>query len=275
MAGRGDGAFMALSTCPVPRNPSRSLIRSTVSGADSYIIFVERDDARPSPFLFQTSVTTYQGHGAAHFALSGGWEYCMLRFMERQALDVTYCTNIDTHENPSLLLNHKAFLSVGHDEYWSWEMRMNITAARDRGVHLCVFSANTCYWQIRLESGIRGRPNRRIVAYKQRALLDDPYALDSDPDHDRLETTKWPRQPVKRLLGVMYVYDPVNGDVVIDAPDHWVFAGIGAIRGTRLPACSDTKSTPWVQIHRRTSSAWPIHLMSAPTARPTTRDHQR
>ena len=62
------------------------------------------------------------------------WEVMMLRWIEKQGYDVTYCTNVDVHENASLLLSHQAFLSVGHDEYWSWEMRANVEAARDKGV---------------------------------------------------------------------------------------------------------------------------------------------
>jgi hypothetical protein len=49
----------------------------------------------------------------------------MLRFLEREGYDVSYSTDVDTHERGPLLLKHKAFLSVGHDEYWSWQMRQN------------------------------------------------------------------------------------------------------------------------------------------------------
>ena len=33
----------------------------------------------------------------------------------------------------------------------------------------------------------------------------------------------------------MYVADPVDGDVVVDDADHWVFAGTGLRRGSVLP----------------------------------------
>ncbi|GAC1433263.1 MAG: hypothetical protein NVSMB68_05740 [Thermoanaerobaculia bacterium] len=249
-------------------------LTANTSRTDAYIIFVVRDDARPSPLLFQTSVTTYeayngwggkslyrmnseggiaaqkvsfnrpynilQGNGAGHFALSGGWEYTMVRFIEREGFDVTYCTNIDVHQNRALIGSHKAFLSVGHDEYWSWQMRQNVTAARDAGVHLGFFSANTCFWQIRLEpSTITAAPDRTIVAYKERALLDDPLALDNDPTNDYLITTQWRRSPVndpeRRLIGVMFVHDPVDADIVVEKTDHWVFDKTGLRPGDHLP----------------------------------------
>jgi hypothetical protein len=77
------------------------------------------------------------------------WELNMLRFLEREGYDVSYCTNIDIHRNRSQLHNCTAFLSVGHDEYWSNEMRRNVESARRAGVNLAFFSANTCFDRIR------------------------------------------------------------------------------------------------------------------------------
>ena len=80
--------------------------------------------------------------------------------------------------SPPYWASHKAWLSVGHDEYWSWEMRTQVEQARDRRIGLGFFSANTCYWQIRLEvSPITGQANRTIVAYKDQAMTEDPYAF--------------------------------------------------------------------------------------------------
>ncbi|MDM9382925.1 hypothetical protein QUB80_19715 [Chlorogloeopsis sp. ULAP01] len=259
-------------------------LTASISGKQSYIIFVVRDDSRPSDILFQSSVTTYQaynnwggmslyrwnsrgkqaskvsfnrpyaispnraaayGVGAGEFLTnfqpkrrtsSAGWEYNMLRWLEREGYDVTYSTDVDTHENhldpytgkPMLLL-HKAFLSVGHDEYWSWQMRQNVEAARDAGVSLGFFSANTCYWQIRFEpSRITSGINHTIVAYKENVAL-DPYARDTDPTNDYLITTLWRRKPVNfpedALIGVMYETFQVNADIVFKqtAPD-WLLA---------------------------------------------------
>ena len=46
-------------------------------------------------------------------------EYPMVRFLERNGYDVSYIAGVDTDRRGNLLKNHKAFLSVGHDEYWS------------------------------------------------------------------------------------------------------------------------------------------------------------
>jgi hypothetical protein len=65
---------------------------------------------------------------------TAGWEYNMVRWLERNGYDVTYSTDIDTHSRPDFWKGHKAWLSVGHDEYWSDEMRRHVEAARDQGL---------------------------------------------------------------------------------------------------------------------------------------------
>ncbi|MBW4613022.1 MAG: hypothetical protein KME21_07005 [Desmonostoc vinosum HA7617-LM4] len=260
-------------------------LTASQSGKQSYIIFVVRDDSRPSDILFQSSVTTYQaynnwgsmslyrwnsrgkqaqkvsfnrpyarspsrlaayGVGAGEFLTNfqppkrtsnAGWEYNMVRWLEREGYDVTYCTDIDTHNNPldirtgkPILFLHKAFLAVGHDEYWSWQMRQNVQAAREGGVSLGFFSANTCYWQIRFEPSLITQDiNRTIVTYKESFAL-DPFFRDKNPINDYLVTTLWRKEPVKRpedaLIGVMYETFQVNADIVVNetAPD-WLLVG--------------------------------------------------
>ena len=69
----------------------------------------------------------------------------------------------------ALLRNHKIFLSVGHDEYWSGGQRANVEAARDAGVHLAFFSGNEVFWKTRWEPSIDGSNTayRTLVCYKE------------------------------------------------------------------------------------------------------------
>ena len=149
------------------------------------------------------------------------WEYNAVRFLEREGYDVSYS---DRRRHASARRRgraapHRMFLSVGHDEYWSSEMRGHVEAARDRGVHLAFLGADACYWQIRFEPGARGDADRTIVAYKEAAGDLDPLALDGRPQNDRLITGRWRDRPVsrpeERLIGVMYAADPVDADIVV------------------------------------------------------------
>jgi hypothetical protein len=202
------------------------------------------------PYLMSENPSAAFGMGAGEFLTNNsvppndppspaGWEYNMVRWLEREGYDVTYSTNIDTHADSALLASHKAWLSVGHDEYWSWEMRAQVEQARDRRIGLGFFSANTCYWQIRLEvSPVTGEANRTIVAYKDHAMAEDPYALDDDPTNDHLITGRWREPPLNRpeesLIGVMYETNPVEGDVIVTDRSHWIVSGVDLPEDGRL-----------------------------------------
>jgi hypothetical protein len=134
------------------------------SGFQSYIPFVVRDDSRSSDLLWNVSVNTYQAYnawngkslypfnstnGVAAVKVSfnrpyddrGSWgagqfldfDYDMVGFLEQQGYDVTYQTDVQTHSNPATLSLHKAFLSVGHNEYWTLEMRQNVSRRSAKG----------------------------------------------------------------------------------------------------------------------------------------------
>ena len=169
----------------------------TNAGAASHIVFIVRDDAGTSDLLFQTSDTTWQaynGYGGYSLYANPGhahkvsynrpfttranptedWlfnaEYPMIRFLERNGYDVSYFTNVDADRNGALIRNHKTFMSVGHDEYWSKGQRDNVEAARDAGVNLAFFSGNEIYWKTRWEPSTASGTNtdyRTLVSYKE------------------------------------------------------------------------------------------------------------
>ncbi len=173
------------------------LVRADTGGA-SHIPFIVRDDASTSDILFQTSDMTWQayntyGGNSLYYGEPEGraykvsynrpfttrytaqWdslfnnEYPMLRWLEANGYDVTYSTGMDTERRGNLILNHKSFFSVGHDEYWSGNQRTNVEAARAAGVNLGFFTANEIFWKVRWENSIdgNGTPYRTMVCYKE------------------------------------------------------------------------------------------------------------
>ena len=156
-----------------------------------------RDDASRSDLLFQTSDTTWQayntyggnsfytgqpanrafklsynrpllGRGDPYHGFFAN-EYPMIRWIEANGFDTSYTTGVDSHRRGDLIRNHKLFLSVGHDEYWSSVQRANVEAARNAGVNLAFFSGNSVYWKTRWEPSIDGTstPYRTLVSYKE------------------------------------------------------------------------------------------------------------
>jgi hypothetical protein len=70
--------------------------------------------------------------GSGEFLL---WEFPLAYWMEKHGYDVSYVSNIDTHVDGEGLGRARAFLSVGHDEYWSLDMYQNVQRAIESGVH--------------------------------------------------------------------------------------------------------------------------------------------
>jgi hypothetical protein len=197
------------------------------TGGSSLVPFVVRNDAGSSAILFQTSDETWQaynayggnslyqctvacppgtpgGYKAAYkvsynrpFTTASGitgrdWlmyaEYPMIRFLEANGYDVSYTSGLDVATRGGLLNNHKLFLSVGHDEYWSGDQRANVEAARDRGVNLAFFSGNEVFWKTRWEPSIAGPATggRTLVTYKE-THFDAPV----DPQGPSMWTGTW------------------------------------------------------------------------------------
>ncbi|MFN8381824.1 MAG: sortase [Anaerolineales bacterium] len=175
------------------------LVRDDATAGASHITFIVRDDDGASDLLFQTSDTTWQAYnGYGGYSLYAHpnhahkvsynrpfltrtnstedfWfnsEYPMIRWLERNGYDVSYFTDVDSHRNGSEILEHKVFMSVGHDEYWSAEQRSAVEAARAAGVNLAFFSGNSVYWKTRWENSTDGSntPYRTLVSYKEGSL---------------------------------------------------------------------------------------------------------
>jgi hypothetical protein len=199
-------------------------------------------------------------------------EYNMLRWMEQNNYDVSYTTDVDTDAATDMVNGplspgrHKVFLSVGHDEYWTWQMRENLEKARNRPaneqpLNIGWFGANDVHWQIRFEnssgtgsSSPANAPRRTIVAYKQLARNDnpdlkDPFYVAGGSVTNYLTTSLWrenkhplmgticpsqlsdcSKDPEDELLGVMTNLDnPVGrGHFTFDLDEcpQWVVRGV-------------------------------------------------
>jgi hypothetical protein len=237
-------------------------------GYENYIDFVVKD-GRPAALRYQQSVTTYQAYndypndGANGKSLyeynsygpntvagtpravqasfdrpyaddgSGlflDWEVNFVRWLERSGYDVTYSTDVDTHvDGAAALKASRGFLSVGHDEYWSWEMYDAARAARDAGVSLGFFGANAVYWQVRFQPSARGVPNRVMVCFKDARL---------DPGQGQRTTVNFRdpivNRPEQLLVGIQFtsmVNYGNNVDYVVADSGHWAYAGTGFADG--------------------------------------------
>jgi hypothetical protein len=158
-------------------------------------------------------------------------EFPLAYWLEEHGYDVTYCSNSDMVSSDHGL-KCKAFISVGHDEYWDIRQFRSVRAMRDAGVNLLFLSGNTICWVTPLRAGHDDRPNRIMFrggpygggnAYaNQREKEHGPF-----PEHGPDEGF---------LMGARNI-EPVNGggDWVVQEPGHWIFAGTGMNKGDRIP----------------------------------------
>jgi Domain of unknown function (DUF4082)/Bacterial Ig-like domain/Bacterial Ig domain len=231
------------------------LVRTDGTSGASHVFFVVRDDASHSDLLFQTSDTTWQaynayggnslytgspagraykvsynrpfgtrGSGAEDFVFNA--EYPMVRFLEANGYDVSYSSGADTDRRGALIRNHKAFLSVGHDEYWSGAQRANVEAARDAGVHLAFFSGNESFWKTRWESSVDGSGTayRTLVCYKEthaNAVIDplDPPTWTGTWRDPRFSPPADGGRPENALTGTIFKVNSGTVDLQVPAAD--------------------------------------------------------
>src|SRR5712664_1979459 len=169
------------------------------TGEAGAIIFIVRNDSSRSDILEQASDTTWQAYNdyGGNSLYTGNpvgraykvsynrpvktlgdffaYEYPIVHFLEANGYDVTYSTGIDTDRNGALITQHRVFLSVGHDEYWSGGQRANVEAARDAAVspvNLAFLTGNEVFWKTRWEPSIDGTntPYRTLVCYKETSI---------------------------------------------------------------------------------------------------------
>lgn len=172
-------------------------------------------------------------YGASDFI---GNELPMVMLAERLGLDVTYWTDVDLHERPGLLSQHRCMISLGHDEYWSAPMYDGALSASQGGVNLMFLGANACYRHIRFEASPLGA-DRHVICYK--VATEDPlYGVTNSE-----VTSDWPASPDPRpgsiLIGNMYQSNGIGANgvgpdmVVVDA-SSWVLSGTGLADGDHV-----------------------------------------
>ncbi len=104
-------------------------------------------------------------------------DVALVRYLERGGYPVSYTTNTAADLRGAELSEARALLDVGHSEYWSDAGRRAFTRARDAGARLVFLSSDTLAWRVRFARASRasseaGRPDHRMVGYKEHAALD-------------------------------------------------------------------------------------------------------
>ena len=184
-----------------------------------------------------------RANGISKKYASSGWaafERPFALWCEAQGIPLDYVTQHDLHSEPDLLDAYPRALIVGHDEYWTREMRDHLEGWIDRGGQLARFAGNF-FWQTRLSDD-----RLTQICHKYRADSEDPLAqtdrITSYWDHPRIGR---PAVATLGLTGTMGVYAGWSrcaahgaGGFTVYRPDHWALKDTGLGYGDVLGAAS-------------------------------------
>ncbi len=221
--------------------------------ADSYAIFVVRDDRR-CDFLIKVNDMNWQAYNRwpdrhslycdgktdanwvtgidaslnrpymKHHAYkdqplsigSGEWfcyEFPLAYWMESLGYDVSYVSCWDVHHHPETLARAKGFLSIGHDEYWTQPMFDAVKTAIREQGLSALFLCGNSLFGRLLTRPDQAGRGERIITREGRFKTED------------------------QIMGVRSPTPIIGGaDWTCTVPEHWVFAGTGMRHGDSLPA---------------------------------------
>ena len=170
------------------------------------------------------------------------WDVPFIVWLEQNGYQVDYCTDLDLHEQLDLLTpyrlllsvgpvglcackqhaiqQHRGFLSVGHDEYWSDRMRAHVEAFIRQGGNVAFFSGNTCWWHIEFCDLVK--------------CADD----ELHPSAFIRDFKTWKRNPENSFTGVSYrnaggwwTGEREALGYTVQNADHWVYEGTSLRNG--------------------------------------------
>lgn len=139
------------------------------------------------------------------------WDAPFIAWLEQNGYILDYATDLDLHSDPKLLAPYSLILSVGHDEYWSKQMRDQAETFIREGGNFAFFSGNVCWWVVEFDEDFRFQ-----------------------------RTGYWwngSNRPENSLTGVSFRnggegnLDRPKVGYVVQNHDHWVFAGTGLAEG--------------------------------------------
>lgn len=178
--------------------------------------------------------------------MSSGWasfERHFLLWAEREGYEMDIISQTDLHYRPELLEGYSCLALVGHDEYWSWDMRDAVDAHVERGGRVARFAGNFM-WQIRLQD-----EGRTQTCYKYIARDEDPL-MQTGPRH--LVSESWEAPEIGRPGAASFGLNATHGlyaswsgcsprgakGFPVYRPEHWAFANTGLYYGDILGAAS-------------------------------------
>jgi len=186
---------------------------------------------KPGPARYESIEWAFINGFTRYYSIAGwaSYERPFLQWAELHGYRFDIFVQDELHDDPSLLNGYPCTVFVGHDEYWSREMRDGVDAYVERGGRVARFAGNFL-WQIRLD-----RTSNVQIAYKYDARRLDPHA--GSPTMTSAWEDPVVNHPGAKTFGVNAlrgIYAAFGGmarraarGFNVFRPEHWAFAGTG------------------------------------------------
>jgi len=173
----------------------------------------------------------YSGGWGQYYA-AAGWAQFDRHFAvwaEREGLDFDIITQTDLHYRPEILDNYSCLVTVGHDEYWSWDMRKKVECFVEQGGGFARLGGNFL-WQIRLENEGSEQHCWKFKAPSMDPVRNDPAKRHLITASWESEAVNWPGASTVGVNGCHGMYGSWGGfaprgsrGFTVYRPEHWAF----------------------------------------------------
>ena len=166
----------------------------------------------------------YAGSGAVHINRDA---IALTQFVEKQGFDVDHYADTDIDAQPSILKSYPGAFFGGHPEYATRRMYEATFAARNAGVNLAFFGANSFYWQARTSSSLIGSA-RQVSVFRDEK--EDP------EENEYFKTLRWQStllyQPPNLLTSGLTSGVHVSGALIPRDIPSWLKVDTSTLLGT-------------------------------------------
>ncbi len=172
------------------------------------------------------------------------WDQPFIEWLEANDYRVDFCTDLDVHQDEAMLLPYNLMLSVGHDEYWSSEMRAHIDQFVQAGGNVAYFSGNIDGWRIHFQDGDTAISCAKVAPPGSSNSTASVTARTAPNTwvHDSNQAT----EPENSTTGVSYYlaggwWDGKRETLgyTVQHAEHWIFAATGLKDGDVFGADDD------------------------------------
>lgn len=151
------------------------------------------------------------------------FDYHWFKWCKQQAIGLEYYTEWDIVQDTTVLRNYDALVVIGHNEYWSNELRSAVLTRISEGMNVAFFTGCLSWWRTRWDNDFQ-------TMYCSKDSSVDPEGVTDN----FWEQGLWSNQlSGTDIYGVLYGQSDVSGYCVL-IPDHWIFDGTGLNYGDTL-----------------------------------------